>query len=480
MSDTMSLLQRTLVISKKQQMQHLAQKVSRQIFMADDLGEALNMVGTINPDLVVFDNFSTPEHVQTFVTRADNEQPAIPVIVVGDDQDQNALSDEFRNAGAYDYLGEHDTDQLKKIALALKGRGLPSAPEDTSTPFFVDGFASSIPIVGTSPATRDELNMIKLVASSQCDPVLITGATGTGKEMAAQAVHAIRHPREKFVALNCAALTANLLESELFGHVKGSFTGAEKEKTGLFELAGAGTLFLDEISEMPQDLQAKLLRVLQEKTFRKVGGTKDVTCHATIVASSNRNLKEEVTAQRFRCDLYYRLNVCPIVIAPLQSPRRRDDIPLLAEYFLKHSSICPGKQGKIRSLTKLAMEALQKHDWPGNVRELRNVIDRAIMLETTDKIGMSSIVIDPETCQVPGDSGILAGITEFSLARAERELIAGALKETGWQKTQAASLLGITRATLYAKVKQYNIEKDGGPAIRHREAPAFERAPVSV
>jgi len=476
----MSLLQKTLVVSKKQQMQNLAQKVSQQIFMADDLHEALDMVGTINPDLVVFDEYSTPDHIQTFVTRPDNEQATIPVIVVGADQGQEASPDTFRQAGAYDCLGEHDIEELKKIALTLKCDRVPKAPADASTPFFVDSFAASVPIVGTSVATRDELNMIKLVASSRCNPVLIIGATGTGKEMAAQAVHAIRHPREKFVALNCAALTANLLESELFGHVKGSFTGAEKEKTGLFELAGAGTIFLDEISEMPQDLQAKLLRVLQEKTFRKVGGTKDVKCQATIVASSNRNLKEEVTGKRFRRDLYYRLNVCPIVIAPLQSARRRDDIPLLAEYFLHHSSICPPKQGKIRSLTKLALEALQKHDWPGNVRELRNVIDRAILLETTDKIGMSSIVLDPETCPAPGESGVLAGITEFSLARAERELIAGALKETGWQKTQAASLLGITRATLYAKVKQYNIEKDGGPAIRHRVTPVFEPASVPV
>lgn len=476
----MSLLQKTLVVSKKQQMQALAQKVSQQIFTADDLPEALEMVGGISPDLVVFDDFFTPEHIEAFVTRTDNAQQSVPVVVMGDDSGQSAASDEFRRAGAHDYLDENDGDELKKIALNLKCRAAVDTASDACDRFFVDQFAASIPIVGNSAATRDELNMIKLVASSQCNPVLITGATGTGKEMAARAVHAIRHPGEKFVALNCAALTANLLESELFGHVKGSFTGAEREKTGLFELAGAGTIFLDEISEMPLDLQAKLLRVLQEKTFRKVGGTKDLTCQATIVASSNRILKDEVAAERFRRDLYYRLNVCPIVIAPLQSSRRRDDIPLLAEYFLQHSSICPDKQGKIRSLTKLALEALRKHDWPGNVRELRNVIDRAILLETTDKVGLSSIVIDPESCEAPGESGVLAGITEFSLARAERELIAGALKETGWQKTQAASLLGITRATLYAKVKQYNIEKDGGPAIRHREARAIDPTPVTV
>ena len=218
---------------------------------------------------------------------------------------------------------------------------------------------------------------------------------------------------------------------------------------------------------MPVDLQAKLLRVLQEKTYRKVGGVEDLQCRGTIVASSNRNLKEELDAGRFRRDLYYRLSVCPIVLAPLRSSRRRDDILLLAEYFLRHSDICPPKQGKIRSLTRLASEALKRHDWPGNVRELRNVIDRAILLETTDKVGLSSIVIDPEAKEHHGQVGMFANETkDFSLSKAERELIARALNKTGWQKTQAASLLGITRTTLYAKVKQYNIEREGGPAVQ--------------
>jgi transcriptional regulator with PAS, ATPase and Fis domain len=288
---------------------------------------------------------------------------------------------------------------------------------------------------------------------------LIVGETGTGKEVVARAIHSLRHPKEQFVAVNCAALTANLLESELFGHVKGSFTGADCEKTGLLELAGPGTLLLDEISEMPIDLQAKLLRVLQEKTFRKVGGVKNIVCNASIMASSNRNLNDEVRANRFRRDLYYRLNVSPITLAPLRSPDRRDDIRLLAEYFLETSTICPEKCDKITSLTKLAIEALEKHDWPGNVRELSNVIERAILLETTDKIGLSGIVIDPSDCNHVSGSPKANLIKGFSLAKAERELISRALQETGWQKTRAAALLGITRATLYAKVKQYKIEK---------------------
>jgi transcriptional regulator with PAS, ATPase and Fis domain len=246
-------------------------------------------------------------------------------------------------------------------------------------------------------------------------------------------------------------------------------------------MTGSGTIFLDEISEMPLELQAKLLRVLQEKTFRKVGGLKDMVCEATIIASSNRNLRSEVRARRFRPDLYYRLNICPVTLAPLRSPRRRQEISLLAEYFLKVSTICPDKVGRIVTLTRLAVEALERHNWPGNVRELRNTIEKAILLETTDKIGLSSIVLDPLECGEQWENPVLENqdrIKDFSLAKAERELIARALQETGWQKTQAAALLGITRATLYAKVKQYNIEKvrhpvsDTSRELENAKAPA--------
>jgi transcriptional regulator with PAS, ATPase and Fis domain len=302
--------------------------------------------------------------------------------------------------------------------------------------------------------------MIRLVAKSSCNPILIVGETGTGKELAARAVHILRHGSDtKFVAINCAALTANLLESELFGHVKGSFTSADREKTGLLELAETGSIFLDEISEMPLELQAKLLRVLQEKTFRKVGGLKDISCKATIIASSNRNLFKEVEKGKFRRDLYYRLTICPITLAPLRSSNRKNDIPLLAEYFIKNSTICPDKAGKIKGLTKLASESLQKHHWPGNVRELRNVIERAILLETTDKIGLSNLILQPESIDQDTPEDVTRPINDFSLERAEKELIAKALNESGWQKTRAAGLLGITRATLYAKVKQYNIQQ---------------------
>jgi two-component system response regulator AtoC len=466
----MSCLQRILVVSKKDRMQALAQQVSRQIFMADDVAEAQELVETIRPEMVVFDDLSTPEHVRQFVATTDNSKPPIPIVVV-----LNGIhgTEVFRDVGAVECLdSDMDVDRLHQIVRTLYPSTVEPTPPQELNSFFVDPSVAAIPIVGRSRAVQDELRLIKLVAQSQCNPILIVGETGTGKEMAARAVHQIRGADGPFVAVNCAALTANLLESELFGHVKGSFTGADREKTGLFELAGSGTIFLDEISEMPLDLQSKLLRVLQERSFRKVGGIQEIPCQATVIASSNRHLKNEVQANRFRRDLYYRLSVCPISLSPLRSPKRRDDIVVLAEYFIRTSAICLEKQGKITSLTKLAVETLQRHDWPGNIRELRNVIDRAILLENTNKIGLSSIVIDPEAFEPSQDGLVTAGLKDFSLASAERELIARALKETGWQKTQAASLLGITRATLYAKVKQYNIE-------RETEVAGSMNAPVS-
>jgi DNA-binding NtrC family response regulator len=459
-------LRRIVVVSRQADIQQLARQVAQQTFVADDLTDALDITETVNPDLVVFDHQFTSPHIREFlnVLLKRNKNPMnVPIVAVGNGESDTDSSAEFIQAGAVDYLkGKQDYARLEQIAgrIENKSKTVDCAGSETDANyFFAEQCAASVSMVGRSKATLNTIKMIKLIAASRCNPALILGETGTGKELAAKAIHALRHPDEPFVAVNCAALTANLLESELFGHVKGSFTGADREKTGLLELAGNGSLFLDEISEMPIDLQPKLLRVLQEKTFRKVGGIKNITCNATIITSSNRDLESQVRANCFRRDLYYRLSICPITIAPIRAPHRIADIQLLAEYFLKTSTVCPEKRNKITSFTKLAMEALQKHDWPGNVRELRNVIERAIMLETTDKLGLSSIIINIDEWGQPSD--IAAGhIKNFSLAEAERQLITRALQETGWQKTRAAALLGITRATLYAKVKQYNIERD--------------------
>jgi two-component system response regulator AtoC len=471
-------LLRIVAVSRDPEIQRLAQQYGREVFGADDLTEALNTVKTVSPDLILFDHRFNPSHIREFLNKADKNIAVAPVVAVGCDDSDTGLSDEFMRMGAYDYLqGKQDYNRLEQIICRIKDNlrttdpiarhekgSFESGSDQSTSRYFAGSLAASVFMVGKSSAIINTLKMTKIIAGSRCNPILIVGETGTGKEVIARAIHTLRHPNEQFVPVNCAALTANLLESELFGHVKGSFTGADREKTGLLELAGSGTLLLDEISEMPMDLQAKLLRVLQEKSFRKVGGIKNIECKATIMASSNRNLNNEVQTNRFRRDLYYRLNIGPITLAPLRSPDRREDIRLLAEYFLKTSTICPEKHAKITSLTQLAMEALEKHDWPGNVRELSNVIERAILLETTDKIGLSGIVIDPSECSRVSGSPTANLIKGFSLAKAERELISRALQETGWQKTRAAALLGITRATLYAKVKQYNIEKNSSAA----------------
>ncbi len=448
------VLRRIVVLSRHTRIRELARSLAQQALVADDPAEAVDIATTVNPDLILSDDLLQADEIRLILDTTDKISRC-PVIIVGTNGEAPAWAQQLMKAGTIGYLADvDDYKQLQQIITSLQ-TGTNSSPSSNVEGFFADELAASVSMAGKSKAILQMLKMIKLVASSHCNPVLITGETGTGKELAAKAVHAIRHPNEQFVAVNCAALTANLLESELFGHTRGSFTGADRDKVGLLELADNGTIFLDEISEMPLDLQAKLLRVLQEKTFRKVGGITDLVCKATIIASSNRNLREEVQANRFRSDLYYRLNIFPITIAPLRSAERKADIRLLVEFFLKTSTVCPAKAGKITSITELTIEAIKKHNWPGNVRELRNVIERAILLETTEKIGLSSVLI--ESSQT--GPAVASAIKDFSLDKAERELVACALQESGWQKTKAAAMLGITRATLYAKVKQHNIKR---------------------
>ncbi len=450
-------LERILVVGKEQRMHELARAYSKQLFAADDSRDLWQVLDSAEPDLILIEARTSFDELCDILSRCEEVSKA-PIVVVGHELTCDQAK-ELLELGVHDIIkGQDDHPRLAEIVEGMRRGG--AGEKQRENHFFAEECPSCVSIVGRSRATSKTLRMIRLVANSSCNPVLIIGETGTGKELAARAVHILRHGADtKFVAVNCAALTANLLESELFGHVKGSFTSAEREKTGLLELAGSGSIFLDEISEMPIDLQAKLLRVLQEKTFRKVGGIKDIACKATIITSSNRNLLEEVEKGKFRRDLYYRLSICPIHLAPLRHESRREDILLLAQYFIQNSEICPEKKGRIKGLTKLAAEDLARHQWPGNVRELKNVIERAVLLEASDKIGLANLIINPDEFHSVRTSPPLTAIKDFSLERAEKELVAKALAEAGWQKTRAAALLGITRATLYAKVKQYNIQE---------------------
>jgi len=452
------MLNRVVMLSsdprRAEQLRACMVELVQEAVYAEEAPHLLQLLQQAPADLILFCQDDWPQRSTSLLERTLSICPEAAVVVVAEKPDVQAAVRCVR-AGATDYFtGPADAEHLGRLIRGLQSeRGAAGASRER---FFCAACPPGVPIVGRSEATVRMLEMIRVVSESRCNPILILGETGTGKELAARAVHAWRCGRpDSFVAVNCAALTANLLESELFGHVKGAFTGADREKTGLFEAAGDGTIFLDEISEMPPALQAKLLRVLQERCFRKVGGTRDVPCSATVVASSNRELKKAVDEGDFRKDLYYRLAVFPIQIRPLRDERRTEDIPLLAEYFLSVSDISDGKE--IDGFSPEAMQRLSAHNYPGNVRELRNVVDRAILLEQGGRIGLESLHLDDTE---PADGcGQDDPESRFSLKAAEREMIIRALRETGGQRTRAAAMLGITRATLHAKLKRYDISE---------------------
>ncbi len=425
-----------------------------ELLFAENAQSALELISRTRPELVIL-RVSSPEDGTAALNTIRNSLSCPPPVVVVEETPNIDTAVRCIRAGAYDYIGGGLNQQrLRKLAAGIAAEL--SGKSAARKKYFHDDCPHDVNLAGLSPAIVNALEIIRLVAESRCNPILIVGQTGSGKELAAKAIHAWRSGEaDKFVAVNCAALSATLLESELFGHVKGAFTGADRDKTGLFELAGDGSILLDEISEMDSSLQAKLLRVLQEKSFRKVGGTNEIACNATIIATSNRDLLEHSRTGGFRKDLYYRLAVLPIQMPSLAQADRAEDIPLLAEYFIEQFT---DGQAMKPTLSPAARDALINHDWPGNVRELRNVIERALILEKTDQITPQSLQLGQ--CDTPTELPSSPPTTpnDFSLQTAEREFILRALRETGWQRTRAAALLGITRATLHAKLKRYEIK----------------------
>ena len=315
-------------------------------------------------------------------------------------------------------------------------------------------------IVGTSDGIRQIFDMIKRVSSSK-STILVTGESGTGKELIARAIHQNSPRRDKpFVAVSCGAIPENLLESELFGYMKGAFTGAIANKMGLFELADTGTLFLDEIGELPLIIQVKLLRVLQERQFKRVGGTKDISIDVRIIAATNRNLRKMVNENSFRGDLYYRLNVIPIHLPPLRE--RKEDIPLLIEHFLEKCNRDIGKS--FTHVSDEAMQSLLAYDWPGNIRELENAIERAIALETGTVVEGSSLPenIRGATSQfssvIPADIPPEGINLENIVDEIEKDLLVKALDKTGWVKKRAAKLLHLSFRSFRYRLDKFNID----------------------
>jgi two-component system response regulator AtoC len=365
---------------------------------------------------------------------------------------ENAV--EAMKMGAFDYIIKpFSPDQIEVIvgkveerkSLVNENRYLRSELEQQC------GFGE---IIGQSDKMQEVFSMIKKVANSRAT-VLITGESGTGKELVARAIHYNSSRADKpFIKLNCAAVPEGLFESELFGHEKGAFTSANAKRLGRFELSDKGTLFLDEISEIPLNLQSKLLRVLQEREFERVGGTKPLNVDVRIICTSNRNLEEAIAKKQFREDLFFRLNVIPIVLPPLRD--RLDDVPYLAEYFVNR--YCSENRKEQRTISKMTVTKLMAYSWPGNVRELQNVIERAIVLDYGPIIQPEHISIEQHSTlgnQESDESQEIIDETGIPLWEMERRLILKTLKSLGGNRGMTANALKISVRTLRNKLNQY-------------------------
>jgi two-component system response regulator PilR (NtrC family) len=460
-------LSRILVVDDEASMRQLLEialgKDGHRITVAESGKTAMGLVDQSAFDLVISD-IKMPDmsgvEVLRYVKQTD---PTIPVIMITAFASAETAVEALR-LGAYDYLTKpFKIDELKaNINNALEKRRLKEEVVHLKRELRQRHGLDNM--LGASPKMLELFEHIESVATTN-STVLITGESGTGKELAARAIH-VRSPRssEQFVSINCGALPETLLESELFGHIKGSFTGATTNHKGLFEVAHKGTIFLDEIGEMSPSMQVKLLRVLQEKRIRRIGSTEEIDVDVRILAATNKDLESGVKDKTFREDLYYRLNVIPIHLAPLRE--RREDIPLLAEHFLEKARESMGKA--ITKISDEAMAMLAAYDWPGNVRELENVIERAVALETSNVIlperlmdrirdfGATAPMASKATSEmrhIP-DDGI-----DFSdeVANLEKDLLTSAMKQAGGVQTKAAKLLHMNLRSFRYLLQKYDL-----------------------
>ncbi|NPV42649.1 MAG: sigma-54-dependent Fis family transcriptional regulator [Firmicutes bacterium] len=356
--------------------------------------------------------------------------------------------------GAFDYLEKNF--KMEELLSVIKGavKEQKMIGENESLKKKLAEHDSFFGIIGESPKIKEIKDLIIKIANSQAS-VLLTGESGTGKEMFARAIHMCSKRKNKpFVAINCAALPQTLLESELFGYEKGAFTGALKQKKGKFEQANEGTIFLDEIGEMNIQTQSKLLRVLQEREYERVGGLETIKIDIRVITATNRDLEEAIKAGDFREDLYYRINVIPIHIPPLRE--RREDIPLLAEYFLKKFNVDYRKNIELISME--VIDIFMEYDWPGNIRELKNVIERAVAIAEPDVDILMPHHLRPQLICPKKEKDLLEIQDGLSLADFEKYYIYNTLKKVNWNKSKAAQILGINRQTLYNKMRELNIE----------------------
>ena len=433
-----------------------------EVTTAGSVGAARDRLAESDPDLVLCDIMMPDGNGLDLLREIKAANPHVAVIMMtAYSSTQSAI--EAMRAGAYDYISKpFDVDELKvMVEKALERSELEE--ENVYLRRELEGKYTFANIIGSSRKMQEIFQLIERVART-ASTVLIQGESGTGKELIARAIH-FQSPRSaaRFLSINCGALPENLLESELFGHERGAFTGAVKEKKGLFQEAHGGTLFLDEIGEMTPTMQVKLLRALQERRIRKVGGTTEEPVDVRIIAATNQNLEERIASGDFREDLYYRINVIPICLPSLR--QRREDIPLLAEHFLSRYSDELGVERKRISVE--AMRLLETHGWPGNVRELENVIERAVALTTEETITSRDLppyVADERSR--PGEAMALLpdeGLElEAHLEEIRAQLMAQALERTDGVQTKAAELLGMSFRSFRYYAKKAGLRGDGG------------------
>ena len=419
--------------------------------------EGLQLIEKGDIDLVITDLRMDGISGQEVVNQVTSKYPGLPIIVLtGHGSIEDATS--AIKMGAYDFLTKPlDLTHLNKIVKnALQGREL--ALQKTQLLKELNNFKTLDKMVGKSAELRKVSETISKVAPSKAT-VLITGESGVGKELVADAIHNLSNRKDKpFVKVHCAALSESLLGSELFGHEKGSFTGADTMQKGRFELAHGGTIFLDEIGEINQSIQVKILRVLQEKKFERVGGEKTIDVDVRIVAATNKNLEEEVKAGRFREDLYYRLNVVRIQMPSLRE--RKDDIPLLVKSFLREFNL--ENEKNVTGFDAKSKAAILKYNWPGNIRELRNCVECAVVMCNGEEITLEDLPVSVRESVEDKNIIIPHGIT---LDEAEKIIIQNSLTMAGGNKTKAAQILGIGRKTLHRKLQEYGMESESTEEI---------------
>ena len=428
----------------------LLEKEGFKVLTASDVDTALPIIDEQELDLIVTDLKMPGKSGMELLSYGQRRKPNVPIIMITAYGNVEAAVAAIKK-GAYDFITKpFDENELlnvieKAISESEMNKELISNYFDKEEPFSE--------IIGNTPALQLVLQTIKKIARTD-STVLITGETGVGKELIAREIHMASHRQNHpFVKVNCAAIPETLLESELFGYEKGAFTGAVTNKPGRFEIAHQGTLFLDEIGDMPFHLQAKLLSVLQDKAFERVGGVKTITVDMRFIAATNQDLPSAVRSGKFRSDLFYRLNVVPIQIPPLRE--RKEDLFSLVDYFLKKSMT--KYQRKITSISPEVMASLSNYDWPGNIRELENFLERMVLMSDTHTLTIEQL--PAEIC------GTVRTIPGFSLSEkienishgTEKQMILDALNKMNQNRTRTAKLLGISRRTLQNKIKEYGL-----------------------